>query len=272
MGDTIFTPVKKPVESIKGEINILPKTTIPPPVCDQLMGAVAYIADLELPAINKKEIAGRVVDENGNAVAFASIETGKEHKGIAADENGMFKIKKGWLGKSDKLIVSSAGYESNTIVAGREDFLSEELYVQLKANANLPEVVVMALGMTKVSCRYMTGAVSYVKGETLNIIEETKNTDKNTNIINNVPGLLVYPNPLQAGATMNLSFKKMEEGYYQLQIINLSGQTVDRKEIWIDAEARLLNINVPLVSAGSYFLVLTNRKTGKKFSEKIIIQ
>ncbi|MEI2738151.1 MAG: carboxypeptidase-like regulatory domain-containing protein [Chitinophagaceae bacterium] len=272
MGDTIITPVKKPVESIKGEINVLPKTTIPPPVCDQLMGAVIDIADVELPVINKKEITGRVVDENGNAVAFASIETGKEHKGIAADENGMFKIKRSWLGKSDKLIVSSAGYESNTIVAGREDFLSEELYVQLKANASLPEVVVMALGMTKVSCRYMTGAVSYVKGETLNIIEETKNTDKSTNSINDVPGLLVYPNPLQAGATLNLSFKKMEEGYYQLQIINLSGQTVDRKEIWIDAEARLLNINMPLVSAGSYFLVLTNRKTGKKFSEKIIIQ
>lgn len=269
LGDTIITPVNKTVESIKGEINILPKTTPPPPVCDQLMGAVV---DVELPVINKKEIAGRVVDENGNPVAFASIETGKEHKGVAADENGMFKIKRNWLGKNDKLIVSSVGYESNTIIAGREDFLSEELYVQLKPNVNLPEVVVMALGMTKVRRSYMTGAVSYVKGETLSIIEETKNTDKNTNIITDVPGLRVYPNPLQAGATLNLSFKKMKEGYYQLQIINQSGQTVDRKEIWIDAEARLLNINIPLVSAGSYFLVLTNRKTGKKLSEKIIIE
>lgn len=269
VGDTIITPVNKTVESIKGEINILPKTTPPPPVCDQLMGAVV---DVELPVINKKEIAGRVVDENGNPVAFASIETGEEHKGVAADENGMFKIKRNWLGKNDKLIVSSVGYESNTIIAGREDFLSEELYVQLKPNVNLQEVVVVALGMTKVRRSYMTGAVSYVKGETLSIIEETKNTDKNTNIITDVPGLRVYPNPLQAGATLNLSFKKMEEGYYQIQIINQSGQTVDRKEIWIDAEARLLNINIPLVSAGSYFLVLTNRKTGKKLSEKIIIE
>ena len=57
-----------------------------------------------------------------------------------------------------------------------------------------------------------------------------------------------------------------------MQLLNQSGQAAHRQEIWIDAEARVLSIDVPFVSAGSYFLVLTNKKTGKKFSEKIIIQ
>jgi hypothetical protein len=47
---------------------------------------------------------------------------------------------------------------------------------------------------------------------------------------------------------------------------------IQQKEIWIDAETRLLNVDVPSVAAGSYFMVLTNKKNGKKFTEKIIVQ
>ena len=47
---------------------------------------------------------------------------------------------------------------------------------------------------------------------------------------------------------------------------------LEQKEVWVDADARLLNINIPSVAAGSYFMILTNKKTGKKYSEKIIVQ
>jgi hypothetical protein len=77
---------------------------------------------------------------------------------------------------------------------------------------------------------------------------------------------------VRSGTTLNLRFKKQEEGYYTFQLLNLSGQLTYQQELWIDAEAMILNINVPAVAAGSYFLVLTSKKTGKKFSEKIIIQ
>jgi hypothetical protein len=82
----------------------------------------------------------------------------------------------------------------------------------------------------------------------------------------------VYPNPALAGDNLTIEWKEKEEGYYTVQFLNLTGQPVHKQEIWIDAEARSLTIDMPVTAPGSYFLVLANKKTGKKFTEKIIIQ
>jgi hypothetical protein len=82
----------------------------------------------------------------------------------------------------------------------------------------------------------------------------------------------VFPNPVPSGSNLTIEWKQTEEGYYTLQLLNQSGQSVHQQEIWIDKDARMLNINVPPVAAGSYFLVLANKKSGKKFTEKIVIQ
>jgi Domain of unknown function (DUF4469) with IG-like fold len=75
-----------------------------------------------------------------------------------------------------------------------------------------------------------------------------------------------------SGNDLTIEWNNSEEGYYFLQLLNLSGQQVQKMEIWIDASARLLDVDVPKLVAGSYFLVLTNKRTGKKYTEKIIIQ
>ena len=82
----------------------------------------------------------------------------------------------------------------------------------------------------------------------------------------------VFPNPVSSGANLTIEWIETDEGYYNFQLLNQSGQQAHQQQLWIDAKARLLSIDVPLVAAGSYFLILTNKKTGKKFSEKIIIQ
>jgi hypothetical protein len=82
----------------------------------------------------------------------------------------------------------------------------------------------------------------------------------------------VFPNPAVSGGSLNIEVIKAEEGYYEFQLNGLSGQSFQKQDIWIDAEARLLNINIPPVAAGNYFLSLTNKESGKKFTEKIIIQ
>ncbi|MBM3414969.1 MAG: T9SS type A sorting domain-containing protein [Bacteroidetes bacterium] len=71
---------------------------------------------------------------------------------------------------------------------------------------------------------------------------------------------------------LTIQWEQTEEGYYTLQLINSSGQAVYQKEIWIDAGARLLNLEIPRVAAGNYFLVLVNKESGRKYAEKIIIQ
>lgn len=259
------TPVKEPVQMLKGEVYVKPDTI---PVCNsQIMGGISVA-----PVINKKEMYGRVVDQDGQAVAFASIETGKEHKGIIADENGVFRINRSWLNKADKIMVSSNGYESDTVAVGKNDYMTGELYVQLKANVVLPEVVVTALGITGRITRITMGA-TVVKGETI-IVADKKDSVATDRIIAPIMSnnLFVYPNPATAGSSVNISLKDFEEGYHQLQFINQSGQMIRQQEVWIDAEARLMNTEIPIVSAGTYFMILTNKKTGKKYAEKIIIQ
>jgi len=268
MGDTIVIPVEEPIQLLKGEIAVKsPADTIKePPVCVMpMMGSIA----IQTPVINKNEIKGKVVNEEDEPVPFASIEVGNGVV-LIADENGLFVIDKSRLKKGNAIAVSSAGFETKTIKKGEEEYVAGELYVQLKANVVLDEIVVKALGI------YRQGKIT---GYTVSKPCKLEFTEKK-NVINKGEiefisagrPLLVYPNPVKAGTALNLSFKQLDEGYYQLQLLNQSGQSVKQQEIWIDADARLLNIDIPVVAAGSYFMVLTNKKTGKKYSEKIIIQ
>lgn len=270
LGDTIVALPKEPVQPIKGEITIETPATKPVCTSEIMMGAIAIGIPAETNKINRNAISGRVVDEQGQPIPFASIETGKEGRGVIADENGFFKLNYKLWKKGSEILVSSVGFETKKINRVEEEFQSGDLYVQLKSNAMLPEVVLTALG--SISC-------SRTMGKTLVMGQSMLVTEKKDIIIKKEVELpieenrqFVYPNPLQSGSTLNLSFKQLDEGYYHLHLINPSGQLLHQKEIWIDAEARLLNVEVPSIAAGSYFLVLTNKKTGKKFSEKIIIQ
>ena len=83
----------------------------------------------------------------------------------------------------------------------------------------------------------------------------------------------IFPNPVPVGTNLTIEVKeKIKDGYYLVNIINQSGQSIYQREVWIDEEARLLEINIPIVKTGNYVVVVTNRKSGKRYSEKLIIQ
>jgi hypothetical protein len=263
-GRIVFTLEKtkeiNPAEIIMGDIE---------PVCTRTMGEISMPVDTAKKIGNM--ITGRVVDENGEPVAFASIETNQKGERIMADENGIFTINKNWLKKGKTLEVTSTGYAGKTVPTAEAPYKDGELWVELTPNVVLPEVVVTSLGIT--TRRMVLGGFTTVKGETISTVVKTENkviTESKLPMEENK--LLVYPNPVTAGMAINLSFKQLEEGYYQLHIISPSGQLILQKEVWIDSEARLLNLDIPKVAAGNYFIVLINKMTGKKYSEKLIVQ
>ena len=257
----VDTPVAKQIVPLKGDIKVVGDTIITQPVCTgDIMGEIA------IPVQSKKnKIEGIVVDEKGEPVPFASIESGKPGEGIMADENGCFVIKKSWLNNGSSLFFSSTGFESKKILFGEEEYLSGKLFVQLKANGILKEVVVKSDLSFKGESYRLGGAVAcyFIKGNK-EIIKPTPAVEENS--------LVIYPNPVHSGAPLNFSFKNHDESYYQLQLLNQSGQSIHHQDIWIDAEARVLSMDIPFVAAGSYFLVLSNKKSGKRFTEKIIVQ
>jgi hypothetical protein len=81
-----------------------------------------------------------------------------------------------------------------------------------------------------------------------------------------------FPNPASPGASLHIEWKQTEEGYYIFELIDLSGKRVYSKEIWIDAEARLLNLELPSVAAGNYILQATHKNSGNHFAEKIVVK
>ncbi len=212
--------------------------------------------------LNQNEIAGIVVDDNGEPVSLATITYSKTGEVKIAREDGSFIVDKSWLGKENTIIISSAGFKSLSLHKGEDKYLYGKLFVQLeKANLELKEVVITSDGIYRKGM--VTGAYSVIRYSRL--LPETNNPVT-------THAFLVYPNPVPSGKSINLSFKNLDEDYYKFQLINVSGQSIHQQEIWIDVEARLLNIDIPMVAAGNYFVVLINKKTGKKFTEKIIVQ
>ena len=84
--------------------------------------------------------------------------------------------------------------------------------------------------------------------------------------------LEVFPNPVPAGAAISIAWKQTDAGYFQMEKNSTTGQLAYSKVLWIDAEARLLNLELPSLATGTYVLTLTNKQSGKKYAEKLVIQ
>jgi hypothetical protein len=219
----------------------------------------------------KKEIKGRVVNEIGEAVAFANIKTGQTVKQIIADENGFFSIENNVANQAGKFVVSSVGYETQEL-----DFIKihGDITITLKANIVLEEVVLSPEGL-RIGCRSITMGMPLVKGQ---VLIENKNTKDEVLIPENPKkmemesAIKIYPNPVRNGNGVNIQVQELIEGYYTMNLLTMNGQSVRQNEIWIDVEARIITIDLPIVPAGNYFLALTNKVTGKKYTEKVIVQ
>jgi hypothetical protein len=82
----------------------------------------------------------------------------------------------------------------------------------------------------------------------------------------------IYPNPVQSSSTLNIEWKQKEFGQFMFQLYNQSGQLVFSKEINISDEVKLFTMNMPSIIPGNYFLGLTNKTSGKSYSEKLIVK
>lgn len=209
-----------------------------------------------------KDIIGKVVDEKGSPVSYASILSGNPLNFVIADENGEFKVPNKNIPQDKLLNVSCAGFENGQGIISKANEAGEKIIITLKSNTLMPEVVVTSMGQTHVVGLLM-GTTVKTTVTPIPIIDNATPEKKN---------IFVYPNPVPSGTALNIGFSKLEAGYYQLQVLDAGGQSVYQQQIWIDAEARLLTIDLPFLAAGNYFVVMANKKTGKKYSEKIIVQ
>ena len=82
----------------------------------------------------------------------------------------------------------------------------------------------------------------------------------------------VFPNPVRAGQQFTIETRKLEQGDYVFELIHTNGEIVQSSEISIDKKSTTFNFILKPTAAGIYFVRLTNKKTAKVYSEKLMVE
>ena len=201
----------------------------------------------------------QVQDEQKNPVPFASIEMdGKVI--LAADQNGVAEIKGKKVKTAHEICITAAGYLPLTLEQKNCNKSGVTQVVTLKAKAQLPEVVLKSsTGIFRLG--YVTRGVR---------IQQTKNATAIKT--EQKPSLTIFPNPVSSGGQLNLQWNVSKEGYYRCQLMNLAGQVVLDRTIWMDPDARTISLPLPSLPAAQYWLLITGQEEKKKLTGKFIVQ
>lgn len=140
-----------------------------------------------------KTVTGRITDEKGDAVPFATVKEKGSSSAVAADQEGRFSIS---VGTKGKLTISAAGFETQEVSIGS----SSTVDISLKTSSNLQEVVVTALGIKKEKKR-LGYSVTEVSGED---IEKSKETNVVEALSGKVPGAQVTSSAGTPGASSKI--------------------------------------------------------------------
>jgi len=132
--------------------------------------AVLSVLCLTASAQNRIPVKGKVLDELGQPVSFATVRVKGEKQGVSADGDGNFSIK---VPKGAVLLVNAVGYASSEMVAD-----GGELSFKMKRTGQaLSEVVVSTAFGIKRSERTTPFSAQVVKSDALNIIPQTNLAD-----------------------------------------------------------------------------------------------
>ena len=215
---------------------------------DQRILVRGYVSPRYLSIFN---IKGVVTNEMGEPLPGATLLVKGTKIGVPAGNNGEFGISVRMPNDPLILQASYVGHELMEIPIDRSRNDSLKIILKMDRSQFTDGLIIVA---------------PRIKKEIKNVPLMPVATNENNS------SFKVFPNPVSRGANLKINSKKMPEGDYGLFLLDQSGQSVYQQETRIEAYAKQFNIEVPEVTAGSYFLVLVNKKTGKKFTEKLIIQ
>lgn len=233
----------------QGEAKVMTGDTVIVP----LKGKVNAAVKIEQKAAPEKIIKGKVADMDGRPIAGATIVVKGTTLATASDLNGDFKLVYKNEEKNIVLEFSSVGFiaiEKPVQLGEEKDMLIEMMNMPY---ALAGEVVVVGYAIRK------------KKKEIPVIPQKLFDTA--------LQKFKVFPNPVHSGTNLNIEIvKEIKEGYYTLDIINQSGQSLYQRELWIDTKTGIVNLTIPAIKPGSYYLSLIHKKSKKRFADKLIIQ
>ncbi|HWK02875.1 MAG TPA: SusC/RagA family TonB-linked outer membrane protein [Puia sp.] len=127
-----------------------------------------------MSALAQTVVTGKVSDQQGQPVPFATIRIKGGKQGVSADANGAFSIR---ANKGDKLIISGAGLTSTEFAIENSTVLNIQV---ARKDASMTEVVVTALGIAR-----NKNSLPYA-AQTISADEVTKT--RNSNFVDGLSG------------------------------------------------------------------------------------
>jgi len=209
-----------------------------------------------------KYLSGRVIDEQGKGIPYATVFIKGTAYGTSCDSAGFFKLNNASL-KRITLIASCVGYSEKEKQINFKKVNSAEITLSTNAALN-GEVVVTALGITRKG-QTAFGYTTTTRVERRSYLQKLKNYFVNDSI-------RVFPNPARAGGEIKIECKKIDDGEYTIDLYGSQGQLIRSTLIRIENEINSFTFQLPATTPGSYLLRITNKKSGEKHSVKIIIQ
>ncbi len=229
------TKAQGKIKNIKTAINKSPETTA---------------MKIETTERNNYNFKGKVVDEKGRAVSFASLRISGTRIGTATDADGNFAL--AWLDSNCTVMVSGVGMVTNKFILNK----AEGNIITIKNDVVMLQGVVVNASSSHVvgRLRCTAGGVRVVRRKNL------KDTIKNL-VANFNPSIKIYPNPLQKGSSFTADLKLKNTGFHQIQIFDAAGRLLSQKEINIFSKQQkeLIATNSAWAS-GIYFIHVINDK------------
>jgi hypothetical protein len=207
------------------------------------------------PDTNKsKKITGKLVDDKGGAIPNATVVIKGTKSGVAADANGNFSIGLFADRSPATLVFSSVGFETKEMAI---DTNKTESLCNVQLNSMLAGTL---------------GGVVVVGGYSIRKKKEPMKLFQRIFKDTSYKFFKAYPNPVSVGSLMQLELNNAEAGEYQADLINQEGQIIRSAIVMFETENQINSISIPMTTTGAYYLRMTNKKSGKKHTEKIIIQ
>ncbi len=234
-----------------------------------LTGDTVIVADSKSDKIKKsvketiKNIQGKVTDENGEGISYASVFIKGTTIGTATDTTGNFSLSYKGNDDSVELMSSCVGFKSTETMINLSE-MQQAVCIFLKTMDTLGEVVIVS-NIGEAKGRVVSGAMSIITTRTFfDVIRDT--------IFSSTKFIKLYPNPVRKNSFVTIDIKNADDGNYSLQLISLSGQVVLNKEAGINNSETVAKLNIPAIPSGTYILQIANKQSGKKYTEKIIVE
>ena len=211
------------------------------------------------PVQQTKVIDGVVVDNSDLPVPYASVMVKDTKRGVRADSLGKFSIDI----EDDSVLtlsVSSVGFES--------------LDQQITASQYIRGSI-LKFSLTPLSLGEVIVAGNICNRSTLGLFKSVIVVRSTNMLIDSLKPLFtkfsIYPNPVTINQTITIENKKLPEDIYDIEFINLAGQTINKQQLFMGKKDKIYP-KVHVNTAGIYFIRLTGSKSSKVYTEKIIVQ